>query len=672
MTSHLVLRRPNTNDMAPNRGSIQGRAVDAESMRYEKNRLATFASWPLDAPVPKERLAKAGFFFKASPFRVECFSCGGRVDDWQFNEQAMLKHRQLFPACPFVTNRSDNVPQLESAPRSLPPHDSGYSSSQSPPSSQGSSAASTSPRTGFRFPAVAGGGSAGGPRTWNNFAFLLRERQRLRTFADTWPLDFVSPAELARAGFFSLNDGDKAQCIFCRGIVGDWEAGDVPMTEHGRHFPQCPFVRGCDVGNVPINSDSDTDESLDEPPPPPPGVDEVGYRVDFRTRSVPESGFSTRLTSTHMNVRTPQGSAETQDLAQLGISEHHGPIHPAYATVESRLRSYQFWPPALAQKPLQLAEAGFFYAGVSDHVKCFHCDGGLRNWVPGDNPWTEHARWFSRCGFVRLVKGDDFIQDVLREHPQEAVPQAAPADTAVKRCPFSDEEVEKMMENAICKTAVELGVAREAVKRVLKQRLESTGVPFTDLSSVLAMAVDQTQGTYAPAPPPPPPPTTTTSCPGAAGPSHGRAASTLSAASSGGDSGMGDVRPEDEDMEATNEGPADAATPMSGALTSQVSEASSESSQSTVTNNGGSGGETPRLLSPASVSTPSATTPSSLEEEFIRLKEQKQCKVCMDEDVGVVFLPCGHLITCVNCAPALRDCPLCRQPIRGTVRTYLS
>ena len=47
-------------------------------------------------------------------------------------------------------------------------------------------------------------------------------------------------------------------------------------------------------------------------------------------------------------------------------------------------------------------------------------------------------------------------------------------------------------------TAVELGVAREAVKRVLKQRLESTGLPFTDLSSVLAMAVDHTQATYQP------------------------------------------------------------------------------------------------------------------------------------------------------------------------------
>ena len=81
-------------------------------------------------------------------------------------------------------------------------------------------------------------------------------------------------------------------------------------------------------------------------------------------------------------------------------------------------------------------------------------------------------------------------------------------------------------------------------------------------------------------------------------------------------------------------------------------------------------------LSLAAAASSAAGTPvsqsGSLEEEYIRLKEQKQCKVCMDEDVGVVFLPCGHLITCVNCAPALRDCPLCRQPIRGTVRTYLS
>ena len=41
-------------------------------------------------------------------------------------------------------------------------------------------------------------------------------------------------------------------------------------------------------------------------------------------------------------------------------------------------------------------------------------------------------------------------------------------------------------------------------------------------------------------------------------------------------------------------------------------------------------------------------------DENTRLKEQKTCKVCMDEEVGVVFLPCGHLVVCVNCAPSLK------------------
>jgi baculoviral IAP repeat-containing protein 2/3 len=49
-----------------------------------------------------------------------------------------------------------------------------------------------------------------------------------------------------------------------------------------------------------------------------------------------------------------------------------------------------------------------------------------------------------------------------------------------------------------------------------------------------------------------------------------------------------------------------------------------------------------------------------------------ECKICMAEEVGVVFLPCGHLLSCVMCAPAMITCPLCRQQIRGRVRTFLS
>ena len=107
------------------------------------------------------------------------------------------------------------------------------------------------------------------------------------------------------------------------------------------------------------------------------------------------------------------------DVENVGIIRHSGPANAKYSTTESRLRSFRDWPPALRQEPKQLAEAGFYYIGLSDQTKCFYCDGGLRNWQPDDDPWTEHARWFSKCGFVRLIKGDEFIARCLIDRPPD-------------------------------------------------------------------------------------------------------------------------------------------------------------------------------------------------------------------------------------------------------------
>lgn len=63
---------------------------------------------------------------------------------------------------------------------------------------------------------------------------------------------------------------------------------------------------------------------------------------------------------------------------------------------------------------------------------------------------------------------------------------------------------------------------------------------------------------------------------------------------------------------------------------------------------------------------------TSLKEENQNLRDQQTCKICLEEPVSIVFLPCGHLASCVNCAPMLRRCPICRTFIKGTVKTYLS
>lgn len=48
------------------------------------------------------------------------------------------------------------------------------------------------------------------------------------------------------------------------------------------------------------------------------------------------------------------------------------------------------------------------------------------------------------------------------------------------------------------------------------------------------------------------------------------------------------------------------------------------------------------------------------------------CRRCTFNPVSVVFLPCGHLCTCTDCAPSIKHCMLCKQLVKGTVRTYMA
>ncbi|KAK3603355.1 hypothetical protein CHS0354_025961 [Potamilus streckersoni] len=82
---------------------------------------------------------------------------------------------------------------------------------------------------------------------------------------------------------------------------------------------------------------------------------------------------------------------------------------PEYADFKDRLDTFSRWPSDIVQTPAQVAEAGFFYTGSHDIVRCFACDGGLKNWDPDDDPWVEHARWFPQCAYVLHVKGEEFI-----------------------------------------------------------------------------------------------------------------------------------------------------------------------------------------------------------------------------------------------------------------------
>lgn len=48
------------------------------------------------------------------------------------------------------------------------------------------------------------------------------------------------------------------------------------------------------------------------------------------------------------------------------------------------------------------------------------------------------------------------------------------------------------------------------------------------------------------------------------------------------------------------------------------------------------------------------------------------CKVCLQEELSVLFLPCRHLVSCTSCAAKVTTCPTCRREIKATIEAYIS
>lgn len=47
------------------------------------------------------------------------------------------------------------------------------------------------------------------------------------------------------------------------------------------------------------------------------------------------------------------------------------------------------------------------------------------------------------------------------------------------------------------------------------------------------------------------------------------------------------------------------------------------------------------------------------------------CKICYSNAIELVFLPCGHSVSCLSCAQRLYSCPCCRATITTRIRTFL-
>lgn len=93
------------------------------------------------------------------------------------------------------------------------------------------------------------------------------------------------------------------------------------------------------------------------------------------------------------------------------------PVNPHMRDVTSRLQTFWkrlcTWPAHhIAATPKDMSQAGLYYLGERDRVKCWYCNGRLQNWDKYDNPWFEHAKWFPTCEYLLQKKGPEFVESV--------------------------------------------------------------------------------------------------------------------------------------------------------------------------------------------------------------------------------------------------------------------
>ncbi|KAJ8027423.1 Baculoviral IAP repeat-containing protein 7-B [Holothuria leucospilota] len=58
-------------------------------------------------------------------------------------------------------------------------------------------------------------------------------------------------------------------------------------------------------------------------------------------------------------------------------------------------------------------------------------------------------------------------------------------------------------------------------------------------------------------------------------------------------------------------------------------------------------------------------------EDLEELKRKNRCTVCMSKNIGVLFSPCNHLVTCTDCGSKMNVCPVCRRKVRKRINAYL-
>ncbi|XP_072259072.1 baculoviral IAP repeat-containing protein 2 [Pyxicephalus adspersus] len=573
----------------------------------ELYRFSTFSKFPSNTLVSERSLAKAGFYYTGVEDKVKCFTCGLMLDNWKRGDSPFEKHKKLYPSCSFIQNASPvnlgaSLYSAFSPPNSL--------SSQSCSSEEGTItlAYASIPHDSVTSRSVE---DMSHLRSNDDNNYMYTEEARLRTFTN-WPVTFLSPSDLAKAGFYYVGPGDKVACFACDGKLNNWEPNDNALAEHRRHFPDCSFV-----------------------------------------------------------------SASAKPSLRSNVS------NVCMQTTSSRLKTFVNWPSRIPVTPKKLAEAGFYYVGRNDDVKCFCCDGGLRCWESGDDPWVEHAKWFPRCEYLLHIKGQSFVRDIQERYPHLLDQLLSTSETQNNEAQYppiirldkeGNQDDETYMNTTVVQDVLSMGFNRRLVKETIFNKILTTGESYKEtadlVTDLLCAQKEQTEEerdrqleqnsadeiivirkSYL---------------------ALSQRLTTCLCLSIMDDLLAAQVITYEEyDAIKSKKTPTIQAQDLLDKVLTKGKNIVEIFKKSLHIHDPEIYKE---LFIEQSLKNQATDDYSDLpmEEQLRRLQEERTCKICMDQEVSIVFIPCGHLVVCKDCAPSLRKCPICRGIIKGTVRTFLS
>ncbi|KAK7926145.1 hypothetical protein WMY93_008455 [Mugilogobius chulae] len=183
-------------------------------------RISSFARFP-SSGVTERSLARAGWFYTGVGDRVQCFRCNVTAEGWQPGDCPTEKHKQLSPSCSFIQSLPPTTNLLSSShsafsPLRIPPNLP--HSGPGPAASSASVSQSDDPvgyfNVGFSALPPSSPLSSRGvedmshQRPTCHNPSMRREQERLDSFS-SWTITVITPAELAKAGFYYLGQGDE-------------------------------------------------------------------------------------------------------------------------------------------------------------------------------------------------------------------------------------------------------------------------------------------------------------------------------------------------------------------------------------------------------------------------------------------------------------------------------